>query len=116
MLAALVLTGALSMLVMTGHERASAKAEAHQCGVRFRQVLYAIDSFYVDTGVMPQTLGALSVSESTQPGWDGPYLQAADLIAPWGSPWIYQLRSPDGGPYSLLIAGDPPCDRRPPKP
>ncbi|MCB0246066.1 MAG: type II secretion system protein GspG [Anaerolineae bacterium] len=113
-LAALVSIGLVWSLVLAA-QRAAARAEALHCGVRFRQVLYAIDGFYVDTGVLPQTLAALSVQESAQPGWSGPYLQAADLIDPWGSPWIYQPRSDDGVPYSLLVAGNPPCDSRLPK-
>lgn len=69
-------------------ERKAAKAQIEAFGK-------ALDTYRLDTGNYPTTeqgLAALTTKPDGEPRWDGPYLQKAIPVDPWGRPYVY--RSP----------------------
>ncbi|WAC71443.1 type II secretion system major pseudopilin GspG [Roseateles sp. SL47] len=81
-------------------ERSTAKAQIEGLGK-------ALDAYRLDTGRYPTTeqgLNALYVRPADEPKWNGPYLQKAVPMDPWGAPYLY--RSPgQGGDFDLSSNG-----------
>ncbi len=81
-------------------ERGTAKAQIEGLGK-------ALDAYRLDTGRYPTTeqgLNALYVRPTDEPKWNGPYLQKAVPMDPWGQPYVY--RSPGtGGDFDLSSNG-----------
>lgn len=81
-------------------ERSTAKAQIEGLGK-------ALDAYRLDTGRYPTTeqgLNALYVRPTDEPKWNGPYLQKAVPMDPWGQPYVY--RSPGtGGDFDLSSNG-----------
>lgn len=72
-------------------ERGTAKSQIEAFG-------RALDAFRLDTGHYPNTakgLVALHGRPADEPKWNGPYLQKAPPVDPWGQP--YQYRQPGTG-------------------
>jgi general secretion pathway protein G len=72
-------------------ERSTAKAQIEALGK-------ALDSFRLDTGHYPTTeqgLNALATQPVNEQKWNGPYLQKAVPLDPWGRP--YEYRAPGQG-------------------
>ena len=82
-------------------ERATAKAQIEGLG-------RALDAYRIDTGRYPSTeqgLNALVVRPPDEPKWNGPYLQKAVPLDPWGKPYAYRSPAKGGGDFDLLSYG-----------
>jgi general secretion pathway protein G len=81
-------------------ERSTAKAQIESFGK-------ALDAYRLDTGRYPSTeqgLNALMVKPNDVPKWEGPYLQKAVPLDPWGRAYVY--RSPgQSGEFDLISMG-----------
>ena len=78
-------------------ERATAKAQIEGLG-------RAVDTYRLDTGRYPTTeqgLNALNVRPSDEPKWNGPYLQKAVPLDPWGRTYVYRAPG-QGGDFDLI--------------
>jgi len=67
----------------------------------------ALDTFRLDVGRYPTTeegLQALRVNPETSEKWDGPYLQKAVPMDPWGNPYVYESPS-EHGEYGIRSLG-----------
>jgi general secretion pathway protein G len=81
-------------------EQGSAKAQIEAFGK-------ALDPYRLDTGYYPTTdkgLAALVTKPNGEPKWQGPYLQKAVPLDPWGRAYIYRTIS-NGGDFDLLSYG-----------
>ncbi|WP_254425744.1 type II secretion system major pseudopilin GspG [Polaromonas sp. A23] len=81
-------------------EQGSAKAQIEAFGK-------ALDSYRLDTGYYPTSekgLAALVVKPNSEPKWQGPYLQKAVPLDPWGRAYIYRFPGA-GGDFDLLSYG-----------
>ncbi len=92
-------------------ETDGAKAKSRYCGLKLRGINTAIDSYYIDTGVLPQSLQGLI--EPGPRGWRGPYLKTDDLVDAMGRRFHY-VAYPPGRPYDLYPPNNQACDRLPP--
>jgi general secretion pathway protein G len=66
-----------------------------------------LDTFRLDVGRYPTTeegLEALRVNPGTTEKWDGPYLQKAVPMDPWGNPYVYESPS-EYGDYAIRSLG-----------
>lgn len=79
-------------------ERGTAKAQIEGFG-------RALDAYRLDTGHYPSTtqgLNALVARPSDEPKWNGPYLQKAVPMDPWGKPYAYRAPGQNGEDFDLL--------------
>ncbi len=68
----------------------------------------AIEAFRIDNGRYPTTaegLDALVVAPAGTTRWNGPYLQGAIPVDPWGTKYQYQAPGPNGRDYEILSYG-----------
>lgn len=82
-------------------ERGTAKAQIEGLGK-------ALDAYRLDTGRYPtseQGLDALYVRPSDEPKWNGPYLQKAVPMDPWGQPYVYRAPGQNGVDFDLSSNG-----------
>jgi general secretion pathway protein G len=81
-------------------EGAKVKAAASQIS----RLSMSVETFYLDTGVTPESLGDLANEPSGVTGWNGPYVKNSLLKDPWGKE--YQFRSPgDHGEFDIFSYG-----------
>jgi general secretion pathway protein G len=82
-------------------ERGTAKAQIEGFG-------RALDAYRLDTGHYPDTnlgLNALVTRPASEAKWNGPYLQKAVPLDPWGKPYAYRKPSTTGQDFDLLSYG-----------
>lgn len=82
-------------------ERSTAKAQIESFGK-------ALDAYRLDTGHYPSTergLQALVAKPSDEPKWNGPYLQKAVPLDPWGRPYVYKAPGQTGFEFDLVSHG-----------
>jgi general secretion pathway protein G len=68
----------------------------------------AIEAFRIDNGRYPTTaegLDVLVVAPAGATRWNGPYLQGAIPLDPWGMKYQYQSPGPNGRDYEILSYG-----------
>lgn len=82
-------------------ERGTAKAQIEGFG-------RALDAYRLDTGHYPDNslgLNALVTRPTSESKWNGPYLQKAVPLDPWGKPYVYRTPSTTGQDFDLLSYG-----------
>lgn len=82
-------------------ERGTAKAQIEGFG-------RALDNYRLDTGHYPSSttgLNALVNRPASAPKWNGPYLQKAVPLDPWGKAYVYRSPSVNGQDFDLLSYG-----------
>lgn len=81
-------------------EGAKVKAAASQIS----RLSMSVETFYLDTGVTPESLADLANEPSGVTGWNGPYVKNSLLKDPWGKQ--YRFRSPgDYGEFDIFSYG-----------
>lgn len=68
----------------------------------------ALQAFRMDTGHFPssaQGLRALVQAPPEEPRWNGPYMQDAIPVDPWGGLFVYQVPSTRGKDFDLISYG-----------
>ncbi|MCC2614803.1 type II secretion system major pseudopilin GspG [Aestuariibacter halophilus] len=63
----------------------------------------ALDTYRLDMGRYPKTLNELV--QSSENGWDGPYLPKSVPNDPWGNPYVYAAPGTNGKAYELKSLG-----------
>lgn len=82
-------------------ERGTAKAQIEGFG-------RALDNYRLDTGHYPDTalgLKALVERPGSEPKWNGPYLQKAVPLDPWGNAYVYRKPSASGQDFDIFSYG-----------
>lgn len=82
-------------------ERGTAKAQIEGFG-------RALDNYRLDTGHYPDTslgLKALVERPGSEPKWNGPYLQKAVPLDPWGNAYVYRKPSANGQDFDIFSYG-----------
>lgn len=97
----LALIGTVVLPTIIGQaEGAKVKAAASQIS----RLSMSVETFYLDTGVAPESLDDLVNEPSGVTGWNGPYVKNSLLKDPWGKE--YQFRSPgDHGEFDIFSYG-----------
>lgn len=68
----------------------------------------ALDTFRLDVGRYPTTSEGLNALLTQPPGvakWNGPYLDKAAPVDPWGKPYIYKSPGSGGKDYDIVTYG-----------
>lgn len=104
LLLVLVILALIGGLVLPGiigkAEGAKVKAAASQID----RISMAVESYYLDTGSTPESLGQLVDEPGDADGWNGPYIKRSLLKDPWGRE--YEFRYPgEHGEFDILSYG-----------
>jgi len=109
LLLVLVILALIGGLVLPGiigkAEGAKVKAAASQ----INRLAMAVESYYLDTGITPDSLEELVSESGDVPGWNGPYVKPSSLKDPWGREYVYDYPGEHGDfdIYSLGADGQP---------
>lgn len=104
LLLVLVILALIGGLVLPGiigkAEGAKVKAAASQVD----RLSMAVESFYLDTGSIPDSLDQLVDEPGDADGWNGPYVKRSLLKDPWGR--NYEYHSPgEHGDFDIVSYG-----------
>jgi len=107
LLVVMVIIGLLAAYVAPRYFSQVGRSEVRSAQAQIASLRSALDTYRLDMGGYPSTelgLAALTMRPANAPRWNGPYLQKAAPLDPWGKP--YQYRSPgEHGEFDLLSFG-----------
>lgn len=107
LLVVIVIIGLLAGLVAPRYFETVGKSKAKVARAQMSSLQKALDEYRLEIGSYPteeQGLAALIAQPSGVAKWQGPYLQKAVPMDPWGNPYIYKL-SPSGKDIDLMSLG-----------
>ena len=107
LLVVMVIIGLLAGLVAPRYFSQVGKSEVKTAQAQIKSFGQALDQYRLDTGHYPTTelgLNALQTKPANEPKWNGPYLQKAVPLDPWGRPFIYRFPGQHGD-YDLSTLG-----------
>ncbi len=80
------------------------QAKKQKVRTQMEIIALALESYRLDVGEYPATLGELV--QSASPDWKGPYLQPAKVPKDsWGNEYVYQVKD-EGRAFDLSSTGD----------
>ena len=104
LLLVLVILALIGGLVLPGiigkAEGAKVKAAASQVD----RISMAVESYYLDTGSVPESLDQLVDEPGDADGWNGPYVKKSLLKDPWGREYEYRYPG-EHGEFDILSYG-----------
>jgi general secretion pathway protein G len=107
LLVVMVIIGLLAGYVAPRYFSQVGKSEVKVAQAQIVALGKALDTYRLDTGRYPTTeqgLNALMVRPQNEPKWQGPYLQKAVPLDPWGR--VYQYKMPgEHGDFDLWSFG-----------
>lgn len=104
LLLVLVILALIAGLVLPGIIGKAESAKAKAASSQISRISMSVESFYLDTGNVPRSLGDLVNQPSGANGWNGPYIKNSILKDPWGRE--YQFRSPgEHGDFDIESLG-----------
>lgn len=107
LLVVMVIIGLLVGIVGPKYFAQVGKSESRTAKAQIVALGKALDQYRLDCGHYPASeLGLTSLTErpASEPKWDGPYLQQAAPVDPWGKPYVYIMPG-EHGEYDLLSLG-----------
>ena len=106
-LVVMVIIGLLAGYVAPRYFQQLGRAEVKTARAQIEALGKALDQYRLDVGHYPtseQGLVALNTAPQNLPKWQGPYLQKAVPLDPWGRPYHYKAPG-DHGDYDLISFG-----------
>ena len=103
----MVIIGLLAAYVGPRYFAQLGKSEPGAAKAQIEALAEALDNYRLDTGSYPSTdrgLNALMVKPGDEARWQGPYLQKAVPMDPWGRAYIYRIPGTNGD-FDLLSLG-----------
>lgn len=107
LLVVMVIIGLLAAYVGPRYFAQIGKSEQGVARAQIEALAKALDTYRLDTGSYPgadKGLNALMTKPTDEPRWQGPYMQKAVPLDPWGRPYVYKPPSA-GGDFDLLSYG-----------
>lgn len=107
LLVVVVIIGLLVALVAPRYFQQIGKSERTAAANQIDALRKATDAFRMDVGRFPRVEESLSVLTQKPEGdsrWNGPYLQKAVPLDPWGNPYLYRIPS-NGQDYEIVSLG-----------
>ncbi|MGY6555621.1 MAG: type II secretion system major pseudopilin GspG [Wenzhouxiangella sp.] len=92
LLVVLVILGLIAGLVVPNIMQRGEDANVRVAKTEIQRLSMAVDEFYLDTGRAPRELRELVERPANVRSWNGPYVNASNLLDPWDNP--YQFRFP----------------------
>jgi len=109
LLLVLMILALIGGLVLPGIIGKAEGAKVKAAGSQINRLAMAVESYYLDTGITPDSLDDLVNESGNVPGWNGPYVKASSLKDPWGRDYVYDYPGEHGDfdLYSLGADGQP---------
>ena len=107
LLVVMVIIGLLAAYVGPRYFAQIGKSEQGAARAQIEAFAKALDAYRLDTGHYPSTdkgLNALVVKPGDEPRWQGPYLQKAVPVDPWGRAYVYRAPMANGD-FELMSFG-----------
>ena len=107
LLVVLVVLGLLTSFVGPKYFKQLGKSETKTARAQIEGLSKAVEMFRLDMGRYPsqsEGLAILTTKPANQPKWNGPYLQKAVPLDPWGRAFIYRFPG-EHGDYDLSTLG-----------
>ena len=108
LLVVIVIIGLLASYVGPRYFAQIGKSERGTAKTQIEGFGRALDAYRLDTGHYPDSslgLNALVTRPASESKWNGPYLQKAVPLDPWGKPYVYRTPSSTGQDFDLLSYG-----------
>lgn len=108
LLVVILIIGLLTGIVAPRFMSQISRSEVTTARAQMDSFRKALDAFRIDNGRFPTTgegLEALVTAPAGATRWNGPYLQSAIPVDPWGTPYQYQSPGPSGRDYQVLSLG-----------
>ncbi len=96
LLLVLVILALMAGLVLPNIIGQGEKAKVRAAGSQISRIAMSVETFYLDTGVKPESLAALVSEPGTVNGWNGPYIKNSILKDPWGRAYEYRSTGQHG--------------------
>lgn len=90
LLVVLLLLGIIATIVGTNVLSRAEGGKVRASKVEVQRLASAVDEFYLDTGRAPRELRELVQKPGNATGWNGPYVNEANLNDPWDNPYSYR--------------------------
>ena len=107
LLVVMVIIGLLAAYVGPRYFSQIGKSERSVAKAQIEGLSKALDTYRLDTGRYPtteQTLAALQAKPADESRWNGPYLQKAVPLDPWGRPYVYRVQG-SSSEFELMSLG-----------
>ena len=107
LLVVVVIIGLLVALVAPRYFQQIGKSERTAAANQIDALRKATDAFRMDVGRFPRVEEGLSVlvqKPESDPRWNGPYLQKAVPLDPWGNAYVYRIPN-NGQDYEIVSFG-----------
>jgi general secretion pathway protein G len=104
LLLVLVILALIAGLVLPGIIGKAEGAKAKAASSQVSRLSMAVESYYLDTGVTPESLQQLVEDSGGSSGWNGPYVKASSLKDPWGREYEYNYPG-DHGDFDIFTLG-----------
>jgi general secretion pathway protein G len=90
LLVVLVILGLIAGLVVPNIMQRGEDAKVRAAKAEIQRLSMAVDEFYLDSGRPPRELRELVERPSNARNWNGPYVNASNLVDPWDNPYQYR--------------------------
>jgi general secretion pathway protein G len=90
LLVVLVILGLIAGLVVPNIMQRGEDAKARAAKAEIQRLSMAVDEFYLDSGRPPRELRELVERPANARNWNGPYVNASNLVDPWDNPYQYR--------------------------
>jgi general secretion pathway protein G len=104
LLLVLVILALIGGLVLPGIIGKAEGAKVKAASSQIDRISMAVESYYLDTGMTPESLEQLVNEPSDAQGWNGPYVKASSLKDPWGREYVYRQPG-DHGDFDIWSNG-----------
>ena len=104
LLLVLVILALIGGLVLPGIIGKAEGAKVKAASSQIDRISMAVESYYLDTGMTPESLEQLVNEPSDAQGWNGPYVKASSLKDPWGREYVYRHPG-DHGDFDIWSNG-----------
>lgn len=108
LLVVIVIIGLLAAYVGPRYFSQIGKSERATAKAQIEGLSRALDAYRIDTGRYPSTeqgLAALMTKPADETKWNGPYLQKAVPLDPWGQAYQYRVPGQAGADFDLMSFG-----------
>ncbi|MDX1626811.1 MAG: type II secretion system major pseudopilin GspG [Wenzhouxiangellaceae bacterium] len=96
LLVVLVILGLIATLVVPNIIGRSESAKHKIAETQVDRLSMAVETFYLDTGQVPNDLRDLVQEPSNVSNWNGEYVKSSSLNDPWGNPYEYRAPGQHG--------------------
>jgi len=104
LLLVLMILALIGGLVLPGIIGKAESAKAKAASTQVDRLSMAVESYYLDTGSIPDSLDMLVTESGNVKGWNGPYVKSSLLKDPWGRDYDYRTPG-EHGDFDLTSLG-----------